>query len=206
MGYKDNGDCIQTDDLKLVCTLNPDTLAYWIRSNRVFFLVVVLTTLMLVASAHTMSFLQHKKHFSAGYYLALLVVFTLCITYITLFICADYTVSDPKVLIQCGLATSMSSIAFTWLLHREQELPDFKNLAAIFFGVPIFNIVLFTWIFQWHNFGTNGMMSIWQLIFGIFIWFETDFAKEHKLRVRDNFLSIVFVYFEFLLFLYCLCS
>ncbi len=76
----------------------------------------------------------------------------------------------------------------------------------IFFGIPVLFVVLFTWVLKWHDFTTNGMMGIWLMILGIFVWFETDFAKEHKLRPRDNFLSLVMIYFEFLVFIYCICS
>jgi len=34
-------------------------------------------------------------------------LFLFCITYITLYVCAFYTLSDPKVLISVGLGTSV---------------------------------------------------------------------------------------------------
>ena len=133
-------------------------------------------------------------------------LFFFCITFITLVICAEYTLSDPQVLISCGIGTTITSGAFAALLHRKDELPYFTHLSPVFFGVPALFVVVFTWLLQWHNFSTNGMMAIWLMIFGIFIWFETDFAREHKLKPRDNFLSLAFVYFEFLVFIYCVCS
>lgn len=205
MGLKPHGSCTG-DGVDLSCTLDPGTVANWVHTNSTFMVCVVVLTVLLVVAAQTMSFMHKKKNFSPWAYAGLLGMFSLCMLYITVYVCAIYTVSDPKVLIQCGMATTASSLAFTILLHRSTELPDFRGLAAIFFGFPVVFIVVFTWAIRWHSIAANGMMSIWQLIFGIFIWFETDFAKEHKLTIRDNFLSLVFVYFEFIVFLYCLCS
>ena len=61
----------------------------------------------LIAEAHT-KVLQKAM---GGMKNALLHVFGLlflfCITYITLYVCAFYTLSDPKVLISVGLGTSV---------------------------------------------------------------------------------------------------
>ena len=50
---------------------------------------------LLVTAAHLMSFMQREKHFNPGYYYALQVAFHFCVTYITLYSCAIYSLSDP---------------------------------------------------------------------------------------------------------------
>ena len=169
-------------------------------------MIICIVASLLVVGAHTMNHFLASKHFNPAYYLTMLGLFFLCITYITLTICAEYTLSDPKVLISCGFGTTITAAAYSALLYRAEDLPAFKDLSPVFFGVPAVFLVVFTWILKWHSFATNGMIAIWLMIFGIFIWFETDFCREHKMKPRDNFLSLAFVYFEFLVFIYCVCS
>ena len=181
-------------------------MAYWIQNNDWFFYFNVALAVGLVTAAHVMSFMQKSRDMNKNYYYVLMVLFHFCVTYITLYCTTPYTLSDPMVLVQHSVGSTFSSAAFTFLLYRHETIPGFKDLSPVFFGGPVAFLILFTWIIKWHDFATNGLMAIWMFIFGIFIWFETDFAKEHKLKVKDNFLSLVFVYFEFLVFLYCLCS
>lgn len=181
--------------------------AYWIRQNTWLFYVVIAGTVSLCSAAHTMELFQHKKKFNAGIYYAILAAFTFCLAYITLFVCAEYALADGKALTSVGIATTFQSAVYAFYLHRATDLPaEFKDFRLHFFIPPVVFSLFFTYIVPWHDLGTNGTMAIWMMIVGIFFWFETDFAMDHKMKVRENFLSVMFLYFEFMVFCYCVNS
>ena len=188
------------------CTLTGGP-AFWIRANPWLFYVVIAGAVSLCSAAHTMELFQKKANFDARYYYAILAAFTFCLAYITLFACAEYALADGKALTSVGVATTFQSAVYAGYLHGAKDLPkEFKDFRLPFFIPPVLFSIFFTYILAWHDLGTNGTMSIWMMIVGIFFWFETDFAMDHKMKVRENFLSVMFVYFEFLVFCYCVNS
>jgi len=170
------------------------------------FYTVIAGAFVLVACAHTMELFQHKKNFNPKIYYVILFFFTFCLAYITMYTCAEYAIADGKALISVGIATTFQTAVYAHYLHFAKELPTFEDISLYFFIPPILFTIFFTYIVKWHDLGTNGTMAIWMMIVGIFVWFETDFAMDHRMKVRENFLSVMFLYFEFMVFCYCVNS
>ena len=184
------------------CTLIEGSIAYWIKTHYEFLIGMIVLAGAMIVFAH----LNQKAHENKSIYALILVVLTCCVAYISVFVCSNFFASSPKTVIANGIGTSISATAFTALLYHDQELPDFKRIAVPMFASSAFFLIFFTWVIGWNDFATNGMISLWLLIFGFFVWFDTDFAKENMLHPRDFIVADFFIYFLFILFIYCLCT
>ena len=90
-------------------------------------------------------------------------------------------------------STVVSSV-FTALLYSKNDLPDWNRVRTPLFLIPGIFMIVFTYIIKWHSFNTNGMIAIWLLLLGLFIYWDTDFAKKYDMVFRDYVLAVFFIY------------
>ena len=194
------GSC--TGEVVKSCTLEPSP-AHWIRNNygvTIFFAASALIGILYMV--HTVKELRHRRITLWS----LVTVFTFAVSYISCYLNAVFFLSDPQTLISMAAGSTVVSSVFTVLLYSKNDLPDWKRIRIPLFLIPATFIIFFTYILKFNAFNTNGMIAIWLLLLGLFIYWDTDFAKNYNMVFRDYVLAVFFIYFEFIVFIYCLCT
>ena len=140
----------------------------------------------------------------------LLLIFTLCETYLVGNICSYYALSQPGIVQVAGLGTSVITAACT--LYAFTTKTDFTIMGGLIWllSFSLMLLILFTWIIGgiYNSFVNNAIISLCIFLMGIFLIYDTQLIVgkgKHKLSLDDYVIGALIIYVDIItIFLYIL--
>lgn len=139
----------------------------------------------------------------------LLLIFTLCESYVVANICAYYMASQPGVVTMAGLGTFVISLAC--MLYAFFAKTDFTIMGGIIWllSFTLLLIIMFQWVFLYGNtFVYNMIIGLCIFLMGIFLIYDTQLIVgkgKHKLSLDDYVIGALIIYSDIItIFLYLL--
>ena len=138
----------------------------------------------------------------------LLLIFTLCESYLVANICSYYAISQPGIVIMSGLGTALITLACT--LYAFFTKTDFTMMGGMIWllAMSLLILVLFSFLFVWNTFLYNCIIAFCIFLMGIFLIYDTQLIVgkgKHKLSLDDYVIGALLIYTDIItIFLYLL--
>lgn len=138
----------------------------------------------------------------------LLLIFTLCETYLVGNICSYYALSQPGIVQISGLGTAVITAACT--LYAFTTKTDFTIMGGLIWllSFSLMFLIIFSWIFAFNSFIYNAIIALCIFLMGIFLIYDTQLIVgkgKHKLSLDDYVIGALIIYVDIItIFLYML--